>query len=148
MSEKKQNTKKIGVLFSAFDLLHPGHVRMLKDARAQCDYLIVGVQTDPTVDKEYRAKTGKKNMPIYSLDERLEMIDAIKYVDEHFVYTTERELYDWLLNNDWDVRILGSDWKGKEYTGYDIQKGEIYFHKRDGHGLSSTEIRRRLEERA
>ncbi len=146
MTEEKK--KRIGITFSAFDLLHPGHVRMLKDARAQCDYLIVGVQSDPTVDKEYRVRTGKKNKPIYTLEERIEMISAIKYVDEYFVYTTEAELYDWLVNNDWDVRILGSDWEGKEYTGHDIKKGEIYFHKRDGHGLSSTEIRRRLNEQS
>lgn len=144
MTKYKQG-KKIGITFSAFDLLHPGHVRMLKDAHARCNYLIVGVQTDPTVDREYRAKTGKKNKPVYNLEERLEMIDAIKYVDEHFIYTTEEELYDWLLNNNWDVRILGSDWEGKKYTGHDIKKGEIYFHRRDEHGLSSTEIRKRLE---
>lgn len=142
--------KRIGVLFSAFDFIHPGHIAMLKDAKAQCDYLIVGVQTDPTVDSKYRKKAGKedhkKNKPIYALEERLEMIEAIKYIDEHFVYTTEEELYAWLQNNDWDVRILGSDWRGAKYTGHDIKKGEVYFHKRT-HDLSSTEIRRRLNMR-
>ena len=138
--------KKIGVTFSAFDFIHPGHIAMLKDAKSQCDYLIVGIQTDPTIDVEYRAKTGSKNKPIYTMEERISMIEAIKYIDEYFTYTTEQELYDWLQENDWDVRILGSDWEGKEFTGHDIKKGEIYFHNRD-HDLSSTEIRRRLLEK-
>jgi len=142
----KSMQKTIGVLFSAFDFIHPGHIAMLEDAKAQCDYLIVGVQTDPTVDTEYRAKTGSKNKPIYSIEERLRMIRAIKYIDEYFTYTTEQELYDWLVTNEWHVRILGSDWKGKEYTGHDIKKGKIYFHERN-HELSSTEIRKRLAER-
>jgi dolichol-phosphate mannosyltransferase len=135
--------KKIGVCFSAFDLLHPGHAAMLADARSQCEYLIVGIQSDPTLDVEYRMRTGSKNKPIYTLDERIDMIKAIKYVDEYFIYTTEDELYKWLESNHWDVRILGSDWEGKEFTGHDIKKGNIYFHKRV-HNLSSTEIRRRL----
>ena len=122
--------KKIGVVFSAFDFIHPGHMRMLEDAKNQCDYLIAGIQTDPTTDVEYRAQTGSKNKPIYTTDERVEMIKGIRYVDEYFTYHTEQDLYDWLINNDWHVRILGSDWRGKPFTGHDINKGTIYFHER------------------
>jgi glycerol-3-phosphate cytidylyltransferase len=136
--------KKIGVVFSSFDLIHPGHIRMLKDAKNQCDYLIVGVQDDPTIDIKYRNKTGIKNKPIYLFNERIEMIESIKYIDEHFTYHTEDDLYKWLKENRWDIRILGSDWKGKKFTGCDINKGEIYFHEREAHGLSSSEIRKRL----
>ena len=136
---------KIGITFSAFDLLHAGHITMLEDAKRQCDYLICALQTDPTIDEEYRKKTGAKKKPVYTLEERLEMVEAVKYIDEHFVYTTETELYDWLTNNEWDVRILGSDWEGRKYTGHDIKKGDVYFHKRT-HNLSSTEIRSRLIE--
>lgn len=117
---------------------------MLKDAKNQCEYLIVGIQSDPTLDIEYRKKTGLKNKPVYSFKERIEMIEAVKYIDEYFTYNTEKDLYNWLVKNEWDIRILGSDWEGKEFTGFEIKKGKFYFHKRDAHGLSSSEIRRRL----
>ena len=141
--------KKTGVTFSTFDLLHPGHILMLEDCKRVCDYLIVGVQSDPTIDRKksedkYSKISGKsKNIPIQTLEERLIMIKAIKFVDEVFVYNTEEDLYDWLKNNNWDVRILGSDWEGKKYTGHDID-GELYFHKRD-HNWSSTAFRERLK---
>jgi len=141
--------KKIGVTFSTFDLLHPGHIIMLQDCKTVCDHLIVGIQSDPTIDRkdkndEYSKISGKpKNSPIQTLEERLIMIKAIKFVDEVFIYDTEQDLYDWLSNNKWDVRILGSDWEGKNFTGHDI-KGEIYFHKRD-HDWSSTAFRERLK---
>ena len=124
--------KKIGVTFSTFDLIHPGHIIMLKDCKNVCDHLIVGVQSDPTIDRKnvndsYSQISGKpKNSPIQTLEERLIMIKSIKFVDEVFVYNTEKDLYDWLLNNNWDIRILGSDWKGKKFTGHDIE-GKLYF---------------------
>lgn len=132
---------KIGVLFSSFDCMHAGHMIMLKDAKVHCDYLIVGLQTDPTID---RADT--KNKPIMSIEERYEMILGCKYIDEIFIYENEKQLYEFLRDFDWDIRILGSDWEGKEYTGHDINNGEIYFHKRD-HNYSSTDIRKRIYER-
>jgi glycerol-3-phosphate cytidylyltransferase len=141
--------KKIGVTFSAFDLLHPGHIIMLEDCKRVCDYLIVGVQSDPTIDRKnsednYSKISGKsKNIPIQTLEERLIMIKSIKFVDEVFVYNTEKDLYNWLNNNKWDIRILGSDWQNKEFTGNDIN-GELYFHKRD-HDWSTTEFRNRLK---
>tara|TARA_B100001250_G_scaffold301037_1_gene262756 strand:+ start:228 stop:710 length:483 start_codon:yes stop_codon:yes gene_type:complete len=141
--------KKIGVTFSTFDLLHPGHILMLEDCKRVCDYLIVGIQSDPTIDRKnsednYSKISGKsKNIPIQTLEERLIMIKAIKFVDKVFIYKTEEDLYNWLSNNKWDVRILGSDWQGKKFTGYDIN-GELYFHKRD-HDWSSTAFRERLK---
>ena len=141
--------KKIGVTFSTFDLLHPGHILMLEDCKNVCDHLIVGVQSDPTIDRkkdsdEYSKISGKsKNSPIQTLEERLIMIKSIKFVDEFFVYHTEEDLYNWLTNNKWDIRILGSDWEGKKFTGHDID-GDIHFHIRD-HGWSSSAFRERLK---
>ena len=122
---------------------------MLEDCKNVCNYLIVGVQSDPTIDRQkdtdpYSEISGKsKNRPIQTLEERLIMIKAIKFVDEVFVYHTEQDLYNWLNNNKWDVRILGSDWEGKKFTGYDIN-GDLHFHKRD-HDWSSTAFRERLK---
>jgi len=141
--------KKTGITFSAFDLIHPGHILMLQDCKTVCDYLIVGIQSDPTIDRkdtndEYSKISGKpKNSPIQTLEERLIMIKAIKFIDEVFIYNTEQDLYNWLNDNKWDVRILGSDWQGKKFTGFDI-KGELYFHKR-GHNWSTTAFRNRLK---
>jgi len=140
---------KKGITFSSFDLIHPGHIVMLKDCKTVCDYLIVGIQSDPTIDRKkpddlYSKISGKpKNIPIQTLEERLIMINAIKYVDEVFVYNTEQDLFNWLNNNKWDIRILGSDWESKKFTGFDI-KGEIYYHKRD-HNWSTTNFRERLK---
>ena len=140
---------KKGITFSSFDLIHPGHIVMLKDCKTVCNYLIVGIQSDPTIDRNkandsYSKISGKKkNLPIQTLEERLIMIKAIKYIDEVFVYHTEEDLYNWLTTNKWDIRILGSDWEGKNFTGFDI-KGEIYFHKRD-HNWSTTNLRERLK---
>ena len=141
---------KKGITFSSFDLIHPGHIVMLKDCKTVCDYLVVGVQSDPTIDRKlsnssYSKVSGKKkNSPIQTLEERLIMIKAIKYIDEVFVYETEKDLYKWLITNTWDIRILGSDWEGKKFTGQDI-KGEVYFHKRV-HNWSTTNFRKRLKD--
>jgi len=140
---------KKGITFSSFDLIHPGHIVMLKDCKTVCNYLIVGVQSDPTIDRNKRNDSyskisgKKKNLPIQTLEERLIMIKAIKYIDEVFVYHTEEDLYNWLNTNKWDIRILGSDWESKKFTGFDI-KGEIYFHKRD-HNWSTTNFRERIK---
>ena len=122
---------------------------MLKDCKNVCNYLIVGVQSDPTIDRKdandkYSKISGKpKNPPIQTLEERLIMIKSIRFVDEVFVYDTEKDLYNWLTNNKWDVRILGSDWKGKQFTGHDID-GDVHFHIRD-HDWSSSAFRERLK---
>ena len=142
--------KKIGITFSTFDLLHPGHIIMLKDCKRVCDYLIVGIQSDPTIDRkeesdEYSIISGKpKNSPIQTLEERLIMIKSIKFIDEVFIYNTEKDLYDWLKNNKWDIRILGSDYEGEDFTGKDLNI-PIYYHKRD-HNWSTTSLREKVYE--
>lgn len=130
---------KIGFTCSAFDLLHAGHIIMLEDCKSVCDYLIVGIQSNPNLDRDY------KNQPVQSLTERIVQIDAVKYVDEIFIYDTEKDLHKWLNENihNIDIRILGSDWKNKNYTGYELDI-PIYFHERN-HNYSSTELIERIK---
>ena len=130
---------KIGFTCSCFDLLHAGHILMLKDAKAQCDKLIVGLQTDPTIDRP------EKNKPIQSFEERKIQLESVKYVDEVIKYETENELYELLKVLRPNVRILGSDYEGKYFTGDDLNI-PIYYHKRD-HEYSSTRIRKEIETR-
>ena len=128
----------IGFTCSCFDLLHAGHILMLKDSKEQCDYLIVGLQTDPTIDRP------EKNKPIQSFEERKIQLEAVKYVDEIFVYETEQDLYKKLLDIKPDVRILGSDYDipDKRFTGDDLNI-PIYFHERN-HNYSSTNLRGKI----
>ena len=127
-----------GFTCSCFDLLHAGHILMLKDSKEQCDYLIVGLQTDPTLDRP------EKNQPIQSFEERYIQLQAVKYIDEIFVYETEEDLYKKILYFNPDVRILGSDYIDKPFTGDDLNI-PIYFHNRK-HNYSSTNIRKKLLE--
>jgi glycerol-3-phosphate cytidylyltransferase len=134
---------KKGFTCGAFDILHAGHCLMLKEAKEHCDYLIVGLQTDPSItSSEYRGK--KKNKPIQTLEERLIQLSSNKYVDEVVVYDTEEDLYEILKKIKPDIRIIGMDWKGKKYTGYDLVS-EVHFNSRD-HAFSSTELRERIYE--
>ena len=131
----------VGFTCSCFDLLHAGHILMLKDAKEQCDYLIVGLQTDPTIDRP-----DTKNKPIQSLEERLIQLRAVRYVDEIRIYSTESDLRDMLCEIWPSVRILGSDYITKDnFTGcgYDIP---IYYHERN-HNYSSSELRKKLREK-
>ena len=125
----------IGFTCSSFDLLHAGHILMLQDSKTRCDKLIVGLQTDPTDRPE-------KNSPIQSLEERRIQLEAVKYVDEIFTYDTEEDLYKKLLDIKPDVRILGSDYIGKSFTGDDLDI-KIYYHDRS-HNYSSTNLRQRI----
>ena len=142
----KDSNKKIGFTCSCFDLLHAGHYLMLKDAKAQCDILVAGLQTDPTIDSEYRIATdGKnKNMPIQDYEERKIQIEGCKYVDYTLEYSTEDSLYEILKELNPDVRILGTDWKGKEYTGHNLDIN-IHWHVRD-HDYSTSNLRKRVYE--
>jgi glycerol-3-phosphate cytidylyltransferase len=131
-----------GFTCSTFDLLHAGHVVMLEEAKRQCDYLIVGIQADPTLDRV------EKNKPVQSIIERQIQVKACKYVDEVVIYTTEKELEDILKTLPIDVRILGEEYLDKEFTGKEIcLKRGIRFHynKRD-HSFSSTDLRKRVFE--
>ena len=132
---------KIGFTCSCFDLLHAGHILMLKDSKAQCDKLIVGLQTDPTLDRP------EKNKPIQSYEERYIQLEAVKYVDEIIKYETENELYGIIYDLMPDVRILGSDYKGKYFTGIEIHGVDIYYHKRD-HDYSTSSLRKKIIKKA
>ncbi|MEI6478753.1 MAG: adenylyltransferase/cytidyltransferase family protein [bacterium] len=130
-----------GITLGAFDLCHAGHFLVFKEAKDNCDHLIVGLQEDPSVTgKKYRGK--KKNRPIMSLRERRIILDGIRYIDEIFTYTTEEDLYEKLKKIKYDIRFIGEDWKGKKYTGYDLPH-KIFYNKRD-HGFSTTELRKRI----
>lgn len=131
----------IGFTCSTFDLFHAGHIIMLKEAKQQCDYLIVGLQTDPTIDRP-----DTKNKPVQSMFERFVQLEACKYVDEIIPYSTEKELVDILLSYPIDVRILGDEYENKTFTGRQecIDKCiKFYFNKRK-HTFSTTELRQRV----
>ena len=127
----------VGFTCSCFDLLHAGHILMLQDAKRQCDKLIVGLQTDPTIDRP-----DTKNKPIQSFEERKIQLEAVKYVDEVFIYDSEKDLYKKLLDINPDVRILGSDYIGKSFTGDDLDI-EIHYHERK-HNYSTTNLRKKI----
>lgn len=129
---------KIGFTCSAFDLLHPGHVLMLDDSKSQCDYLVVGLQKNPTFDRPL------KNKPVQTYKERKIMTRAINAVDEIIEYNTEQDLLQILKLLKPDVRILGSDWKGKKFTGHRLPI-EIHWHLRS-HNYSTTKLRLRIVE--
>ncbi len=128
---------KIGFTCSCFDLFHAGHIMMLKEAKTQCDHLIVGLQTDPTIDRP------QKNKPIQSILERYIQLEACKYVDEIVVYATEKDLIDILKTYPIDVRILGEEYCDKSFTGDDLDI-ELYFNRRQ-HSFSTTELRERIK---
>ena len=111
------NKEIIGFTCSTFDLLHAGHILMLEEAKTQCDYLICGLQTDPSVDRP------KKNSPIQSYYERFIQLSAVKYVDKIIPYTTEKELLTILQTNNIDVRILGDEYETKPFTGNNLNMG-------------------------
>ncbi|WBX74126.1 adenylyltransferase/cytidyltransferase family protein [Tenacibaculum pacificus] len=134
---------KIGVTFSAFDLLHAGHVKMLEDAKRQCDYLICCLQTDPTIDRP------EKNKPIQSVVERYIQLKGCKYVDEVVPYATEQDLEDILCSFKIDVRILGDEYADKNFTGreYCEKNGvELFYNKRE-HRFSSSGLRKEVAEK-
>jgi len=138
------NSKTIGITFSTFDLLHAGHVSMLREAKSQCDYLICGIQSDPTID---RPKT--KNKPVQTLVERYVQLSALQYVNEIIPYQTEQDVEDILEMFDIDVKIMGEEYRDQDFTGRDIckRKGiELYFNSRT-HRFSSTDLRKRVSDR-
>ena len=127
---------KKGFTCGAFDVLHPGHVLMFEEAKTVCDYLIVAVQSDPTINRP------EKNKPVQPLSDRVTMVQAIRFVDEVVTYNTEEELLALLVRIKPDIRIIGADWKGRPFTGHELPI-EIYFNSRD-HGYSSTALKDRV----
>ena len=139
----KEEGKKIGITFSTFDMLHAGHIAMLAEARNHCDYLICGLQTDPTIDRP-----DTKNCPVQSIVERQIQLAACRYVDEVVVYQTEQDLVDLLLILPLDVRVLGVEYEHKDFSGKAecYQRNiEIIFNGRD-HSFSSSSLRKRVAE--
>ena len=143
IKQLKEQGKKIGITFSTFDLLHAGHIAMLAEAKNHCDYLICGLQTDPTID---RPET--KNKPVQSIVERQIQLAACRFVDEVVVYSTEQDLVDLILILPIDVRILGVEYQSNDFTGRaeGAQKGiDHVFNSRD-HSFSSSSLRKRVAE--
>jgi len=138
-----KNNVKVGFTCSTFDLLHSGHIAMLREAKEQCDYLIAGLQIDPSLDRK------EKNSPAQTIVERYVQLSAVKYVDEIIVYLTERDLEDILEMFHIDVRILGDEYRDKDFTGKDICKKrgiQLHFNKRD-HRFSTSSLRQLVAEK-
>ena len=134
---------KIGITFGSFDLFHAGHVSMLEEAKTVCDYLIVGLQTDPSIDRP-----DKKSKPVQNIVERQIQLRGCRYIDEAIVYNTEKELVDMLNTVKWDVRIIGEEYRSKQFTGKKLCSkisDSVYYNKRN-HSFSSTSLRERVIE--
>jgi glycerol-3-phosphate cytidylyltransferase len=139
--ELKDAGKKIGITFSTFDMLHAGHIAMLSEAKNHCDYLIAGLQTDPTIDRP-----DTKNKPVQSIVERQIQLAACRYVDEVVVYQTEQDLRDLLLILPVDMRILGVEYQHINFSGMEecgMRGIELVFNGRD-HSFSSSGLRSRV----
>ena len=130
---------KIGLVAGNFDVIHPGYVKLFEDAkRNACNYLVVALQGDPTIERPEKCK------PVQTVEERKYILESIKYVNEVIHYNTEKELLDIVNKFDYDVRIIGSDYEGKDFTGKDLEE-EIYYHKRV-HNYSLTNLKKRIAE--
>lgn len=143
VKELKDKDLRIGITFSTFDMLHAGHIAMLAEAKNHCDYLIAGLQIDPTIDRP-----DTKNKPVQSIVERQIQLAAVRYVDEVVVYQTEQDLVDLLLILPLDVRILGVEYKDREFTGKvecESRGIELIYNGRD-HSFSSSSLRKRVVE--
>jgi glycerol-3-phosphate cytidylyltransferase len=141
IKQLKGEGKRIGITFSTFDMLHAGHVAMLSEAKNHCDYLIAGLQTDPTIDRP-----DTKNRPVQSIVERQIQLAACRYVDEVVIYQTEQDLVDLLLILPVDVRILGIEYEDRDFTGRSEchSRGiDLIFNGRD-HSFSSSSLRKRV----
>ena len=130
-----KKNKIVGITFGSFDLCHYGHALMFEECKEYCDYLIVGVQSDPSIDRP------EKNKPVQSHEERIGIISSLKFVDEVVTYDTEADLIEVLKKIQPDVRILGADHEGKPFTGHELPI-KCIFNTRD-HGYSTSELRRR-----
>ena len=133
-----KKNKIVGITFGSFDLCHYGHALMFEECKEYCDYLIVGVQSDPNIDRP------EKNKPVQSHEERIGIVSSLKFVDEVISYDTEADLIEILKKVEPDVRILGADHKGTQFTGYELPI-KCIFNSRD-HGFSTSELRKRVHE--
>tara|TARA_B100002019_G_scaffold253396_1_gene234909 strand:+ start:103 stop:522 length:420 start_codon:yes stop_codon:yes gene_type:complete len=129
---------KVGIVCGAFDVIHPGYIHMFMDAKTVCEKLVVLLQTDPTIDRPEKMK------PTQSPEDRELILRSIRFIDDVVFYTTEKDLYNLLKKDFYDVRILGTDYLDKNYTGKDLER-EIYWHDRS-HGYSSTKFKKNIME--
>jgi glycerol-3-phosphate cytidylyltransferase len=139
---KKNKDLRVGITFSTFDLFHAGHVKMLEEAKSQCDYLIVGLQLDPSIER------SNKNSPSQSIIERYIQLKGSKYVNEIVPYVLEQDIEDILRSFKIDVRIIGIEYKNKDFTAkkYCNSKGiKIYYNSRD-HRFSSSGLRNKIKD--
>lgn len=126
----------IGITAGSFDVIHPGYVRLFKEAKQVCDHLIVALQGDPTIERPEKCK------PVQSLEDRIEILLSIKYVDEILTYDTEQQLLDLLKNTKYDVRIIGADYKGRSFTGDYLKP--VHYCSRD-HDYSTTRLKEKIK---
>ncbi len=131
------NSHKKGIIAGCFDIIHPGYILMFEDAKSVCDYLIIALQSDPTIDRP------EKNKPVQTLEERMIILNSIKHIDEIMLYDTEEDLYNLLKTTKIDIRILGTDYKEKSFTGDDLDI-PIHFHERS-HKWSATDLKKRIK---
>ena len=132
-------TIKRGIIAGNFDVIHPGYIKMFEDTKDNvCDYLIIALQGDPTIERPFKC------MPVQTVSEREYILQSIRYVDEVIHYNTEAELLELLQSTDYDVRIIGSDYRGVEFTGKYLDK-DIYYHSR-AHEYSLTDLKKRITE--
>lgn len=139
----KRTSMKIGLVAGNFDVIHPGYVKLFEDAKKNaCNFLIVALQGDPTIERPYKCK------PVQTVKEREYILRSLRYVDEVVHYSTEEELLNLLVTTDWDIRIIGTDYKNIDYTGKYLEKElnkSVYFHKRD-HEYSLTDLKKKIME--
>jgi glycerol-3-phosphate cytidylyltransferase len=127
-----------GIIAGSFDLIHPGYVRMFKESKEYCDYLIVALQDDPTFERPNKCK------PVQTLSDRKEILTSLKYVDEVLTYSSEESLHDLLRKTDYDVRILGEEYKNCNFTGKDLGKSVLWIQRR--HDYSTTALKEKIYE--
>lgn len=130
---------RIGITFSTFDVIHPGHIAMLSESKSNCDFLICGLLSDPTIDRP-----KSKNAPIQSLMERFTMLNAIKYVDLIVPVTNELDIYNTLLLMRPNVRFVGEEYRDKHFTGKEIDFIEIFYNSRK-HNYSSSSVKNKIK---
>ena len=137
---KKEDEVVVGFTCGSFDLMHAGHVLMFEECKKYCDKLIVGVQSDPSVDRP-----ESKNAPIQSFAERILLVKSVRWIDDVVLYHTEEDLYKILKELKPDVRVIGDDWRDREYTGHDLPIAVIFNSR--SHTYSTSELRERVYER-
>jgi glycerol-3-phosphate cytidylyltransferase len=129
---------EVGIIAGSFDLIHPGYIKMFDEAKQVCRHLIVALQTDPTLDRPDKCK------PVQSWDDRRDILRSLRQVDEVIPYSTEESLRKLLGEIRHDIRILGSDYIGKRFTGDDLQKPTYYCNR--NHDYSLTDLKRKIAE--